>query len=190
MEKTVSQFDVLCYFAVQEKCRCQINNADLPDGMDSSWETAAALHHGSHVRFGCVEFVFSIINYTTDLKIRSYQQLRKSPSRARQPKEKAGRPPEVVPEVVPPPKKAKKADDEDLSSKLRSLLNVLSSAKSSPSRSSSSSAANLSPRSSPELSRSPSPLPSPRPPSDPSSLIEVNYEESDHVRHEIRTEDS
>lgn len=44
------------------KCKCQGNLLQLSKG----WEGSAILSHGTLVRFGCLAFVFSIIDEIND----------------------------------------------------------------------------------------------------------------------------
>ena len=41
-------------------CYCPPLNQDIEDGGGSGCEGSALLHHGSLIKFGCLEFVFSV----------------------------------------------------------------------------------------------------------------------------------
>merc|ERR1711913_208804 len=50
------------------RCDCKLNGKDDFNNSKSfsyeatgGWEGGAVLHHGSHLRFGCIQFVFSIV---------------------------------------------------------------------------------------------------------------------------------
>ena len=42
-------------------CKCKCSFTDLFDG--KCWEGSAILSHGSHLKFGCLEFIFCLIHY-------------------------------------------------------------------------------------------------------------------------------
>lgn len=44
-------------------CKCRCSYTDLFKGQ--CWEGAAILNHGSHLKFGCFEFIFSIVDYNS-----------------------------------------------------------------------------------------------------------------------------
>merc|ERR1739844_180727 len=46
-------------------CFCTSSPAEL--NYERGCEVSAVLHHGSYVRFGCLQFVFSITNYEDDI---------------------------------------------------------------------------------------------------------------------------
>lgn len=104
-------------------------NLKLPVGYDSSWEKPAPLHHGSYIRFGCVEFVFSIVNYPVAYENRLYGRSSIAPALSAEPEISVRPPPSASAPKAEPPKKppvASKLKD-DLSTRLISILNVLSS---------------------------------------------------------------
>lgn len=121
----------------------------FPNGRDSSWEKTAPLNHGSYIRFGCIEFIFSIVDYPAPSEERlngvskayAAVSIEQTKLRAEEPEKT----------FIPPQK-------DDLSLKLISILNVLSSKTSSKSSSPSSSPSNASSISSPFSSRSSSPI--------------------------------
>jgi hypothetical protein len=45
-------------------CKCKSSLTDLFNG--KCWEGSAILNHGSHIKFGCLEFIFCVINYDQD----------------------------------------------------------------------------------------------------------------------------
>lgn len=44
----------------QDRTECSCGNA--PEDVKGGWEVSAVLYHGSLLRFGCVSFVFSIVD--------------------------------------------------------------------------------------------------------------------------------
>lgn len=48
---------------VLEECDCQSSASSAIRGTGAGWEGSAPLHHGSLIRFGCIQFVFSITSY-------------------------------------------------------------------------------------------------------------------------------
>ena len=42
-------------------CNCRASASSLIGGSGAGWEGTAVLHHGSYVKFGCMHFVFSIV---------------------------------------------------------------------------------------------------------------------------------
>ncbi|RWS29938.1 hypothetical protein B4U80_06651 [Leptotrombidium deliense] len=44
-------------------CGCKVSCSTLIGGSGAGWEGPAVLHHGSHIKLGCLQFVFSITNY-------------------------------------------------------------------------------------------------------------------------------
>ncbi len=88
-----------------------MNHVKFPNGHDESWERAAPLYHGSYIRFGCIEFVFSIIGYPAPLEDRPYGPKREPIIKHHK--------------SVSEPKRTE--EYRDLSVRLKSILNVLSS---------------------------------------------------------------
>lgn len=109
-----------CLF--QRKCGCQISTSEFPIGQDSSWETSAPLHHGSHIRFGCIEFVFCIVSHSTDRSEYVYED-----KEVLQPCGKNNDPDEQLGMCISDGESKWQANNHDLSSKLTSILTVLSS---------------------------------------------------------------
>jgi pSer/pThr/pTyr-binding forkhead associated (FHA) protein len=52
--------------ACLSKCKCDTDGRDLTT-ICCEWEGSALLNHGSHIKFGCLEFVFCIIDYDSVL---------------------------------------------------------------------------------------------------------------------------
>jgi len=50
---------------ITKKCNCRASASSLIGGSGAGWEGTAILHHGSYVKFGCLHFVFSIVNCAT-----------------------------------------------------------------------------------------------------------------------------
>lgn len=46
-------------------CACKSSCSTLIGGNGAGWEGTALLHHGSYIKIGCIQFVFSITNYGT-----------------------------------------------------------------------------------------------------------------------------
>ncbi|TSM28202.1 PHD finger protein 12 [Bagarius yarrelli] len=44
-------------------CGCKASGSSLIGGSGAGWEGTALLHHGSHVKLGCLQFVFSITEF-------------------------------------------------------------------------------------------------------------------------------
>ncbi|XP_067123731.1 PHD finger protein 12 [Centruroides vittatus] len=44
-------------------CNCKASSSSLIGGSGAGWEGTALLHHGSYVKCGCLQFVFTIIDY-------------------------------------------------------------------------------------------------------------------------------
>ncbi|XP_027014498.1 PHD finger protein 12 [Tachysurus fulvidraco] len=44
-------------------CSCKASGSSLIGGSGAGWEGTALLHHGSHVKLGCLQFVFSITEF-------------------------------------------------------------------------------------------------------------------------------
>ena len=42
-------------------CKCKSSSTDLFHG--KCWEGSAILNHGSHIKFGCLEFIFCVVEY-------------------------------------------------------------------------------------------------------------------------------
>ncbi|MCJ8742245.1 hypothetical protein PDJAM_G00079860 [Pangasius djambal] len=46
-------------------CGCKASGSSLIGGSGAGWEGTALLHHGSHVKLGCLQFVFSITEFSS-----------------------------------------------------------------------------------------------------------------------------
>ncbi|KAI5624483.1 PHD finger protein 12, partial [Silurus asotus] len=46
-------------------CGCKASGSSLIGGSGAGWEGTALLHHGSHVKLGCLQFVFSITEFAS-----------------------------------------------------------------------------------------------------------------------------
>ncbi|XP_035211404.1 PHD finger protein 12-like [Stegodyphus dumicola] len=44
-------------------CNCNVNSSSLVEGNGAGWEGTALLHHGSYIKCGCLQFVFSVTEY-------------------------------------------------------------------------------------------------------------------------------
>ncbi|XP_053372369.1 PHD finger protein 12 [Clarias gariepinus] len=47
------------------QCGCKASGSSLIGGSGAGWEGTALLHHGSHVKLGCLQFVFSITEFAS-----------------------------------------------------------------------------------------------------------------------------
>ena len=43
------------------QCQCRSSSSSLIGGSGAGWEGTALLHHGSYIKLGCLQFVFSIV---------------------------------------------------------------------------------------------------------------------------------
>ncbi|XP_046385896.1 PHD finger protein 12 [Ischnura elegans] len=48
-----------------QKCGCRTSSSILIGGNGAGWEGTALLNHGSYIKFGCLQFVFSITDFAT-----------------------------------------------------------------------------------------------------------------------------
>lgn len=46
-------------------CGCKASGSSLIGGSGAGWEGTALLHHGSHVKLGCLQFVFSVTEFAS-----------------------------------------------------------------------------------------------------------------------------
>eukprot|EP00058_Branchiostoma_floridae_P005242 XP_002590730.1 hypothetical protein BRAFLDRAFT_89536 [Branchiostoma floridae] len=46
-------------------CNCKASSSSLIGGSGAGWEGTALLHHGSYIKVGCLQFVFSIVDHAT-----------------------------------------------------------------------------------------------------------------------------
>lgn len=49
--------------SVWKECQCSASASAIITGNGAGWEGAALLRHGSHIKIGCLEFVFSITTF-------------------------------------------------------------------------------------------------------------------------------
>ncbi|XP_026549609.1 PHD finger protein 12-like [Notechis scutatus] len=49
----------------QPPCGCRASSSSLIGGSGAGWEGTALLHHGSYIKLGCLQFVFSITEFAT-----------------------------------------------------------------------------------------------------------------------------
>ncbi|GFO43226.1 PHD finger protein 12 [Plakobranchus ocellatus] len=47
-------------------CNCKVSSSSLIGGSGAGWEGTALLHHGSYVKVGCLQFVFSIVDHAPE----------------------------------------------------------------------------------------------------------------------------
>uniref|UniRef100_A0A665WQP2 PHD finger protein 12 n=1 Tax=Echeneis naucrates TaxID=173247 RepID=A0A665WQP2_ECHNA len=66
-------------------CTCKASSSSLIGGSGAGWEGTALLHHGSYIKLGCLQFVFSITEFAS-----------------KQPKEEQTATPATDTETVPP----------------------------------------------------------------------------------------
>lgn len=52
---------LLCMFQVSRPCNCRISSSSLIGGSGAGWEGTALLNHGSYIKLGCMQFIFSIL---------------------------------------------------------------------------------------------------------------------------------
>ncbi len=52
-------------FETRTPCSCKGSSSCLIGGTGAGWEGTALLHHGSYIKMGCLQFVFSITEYAT-----------------------------------------------------------------------------------------------------------------------------
>lgn len=46
-------------------CGCKASGSSLIGGSGAGWEGTALLHHGSYIKLGCLQFVFSITEFAS-----------------------------------------------------------------------------------------------------------------------------
>ncbi|XP_048745110.2 PHD finger protein 12-like [Ostrea edulis] len=51
---------------IKKPCNCKASSSSLIGGSGAGWEGTALLHHGSYVKVGCLQFVFSIVDHATN----------------------------------------------------------------------------------------------------------------------------
>uniref|UniRef100_A0A8D3CZQ5 PHD finger protein 12 n=1 Tax=Scophthalmus maximus TaxID=52904 RepID=A0A8D3CZQ5_SCOMX len=69
----------------EQPCTCKASSSSLIGGSGAGWEGTALLHHGSYIKLGCLQFVFSITEFAS-----------------KQPKEDPSSQDETDTETVPP----------------------------------------------------------------------------------------
>ncbi|XP_052800877.1 PHD finger protein 12-like isoform X2 [Mya arenaria] len=47
------------------RCNCKGSSSSMIGGSGAGWEGTAILHHGSYIKVGCLQFVFSIVDHAT-----------------------------------------------------------------------------------------------------------------------------
>lgn len=52
---------------IVKACNCTTSSSNLIGGSGAGWEGTALLHHGSYIKLGCAQFVFSITSNATKL---------------------------------------------------------------------------------------------------------------------------
>ncbi|XP_070571752.1 PHD finger protein 12-like [Ptychodera flava] len=52
--------------SIKKQCNCKASSSSLIGGNGAGWEGTALLHHGSYVKVGCLQFVFSITELATN----------------------------------------------------------------------------------------------------------------------------
>ncbi|XP_067422013.1 PHD finger protein 12 isoform X2 [Emydura macquarii macquarii] len=50
---------------LRKPCSCKASSSSLIGGSGAGWEGTALLHHGSYIKLGCLQFVFSITEFAT-----------------------------------------------------------------------------------------------------------------------------
>lgn len=68
MSNTLLSLWWLC-FQTYSPCGCKASSSSLISGNGAGWEGTALLHHGSYIKLGCLQFVFSIVDHAPDLPI-------------------------------------------------------------------------------------------------------------------------
>lgn len=61
---------------IKKPCNCKGSSSSLIGGSGAGWEGTALLHHGSYIKVGCLQFVFSIVDHATSA---ASQDKRKEP---------------------------------------------------------------------------------------------------------------
>ncbi|XP_070290309.1 PHD finger protein 12 isoform X2 [Salvelinus sp. IW2-2015] len=49
----------------RSSCNCKASSSSLIGGSGAGWEGTALLHHGSYIKLGCMQFVFSIVEFAS-----------------------------------------------------------------------------------------------------------------------------
>ncbi|KAM4742835.1 PHD finger protein 12 [Anableps anableps] len=53
---------------VESSCSCKASSSSLIGGSGAGWEGTALLHHGSYIKLGCLQFVFSITEFADEVQ--------------------------------------------------------------------------------------------------------------------------
>ena len=53
---------MLCVLQAPRPWNCKVSSSSLIGGSGAGWEGTALLHHGSYIKVGCLQFVFSIVD--------------------------------------------------------------------------------------------------------------------------------
>ncbi|KAL4223515.1 PHD finger protein 12 [Mactra antiquata] len=56
-------------YDMRVQCCCKGSSSNLIGGSGAGWEGTAILHHGSFIKVGCIQFVFSIVDHATSQPI-------------------------------------------------------------------------------------------------------------------------
>ena len=68
MKSVMNVFCILyLYLQTKKPCNCKVSTSSLIGGSGAGWEGTALLHHGSYIKVGCLQFVFSIVDHATSL---------------------------------------------------------------------------------------------------------------------------
>ncbi|CAL1529906.1 unnamed protein product [Lymnaea stagnalis] len=59
-------------------CSCKGSSSSLIGGSGAGWEGTALLHHGSYIKVGCLQFVFSIVDHAPDQPMRQTHETQSS----------------------------------------------------------------------------------------------------------------
>lgn len=62
---SILTFNAILYFQIKKQCSCKGSSSSLIGGNGAGWEGTALLHHGSYIKTGCLQFVFSIVDHAT-----------------------------------------------------------------------------------------------------------------------------
>ncbi|XP_077995595.1 PHD finger protein 12-like [Glandiceps talaboti] len=63
---------------IKKQCNCKTSSSSLIGGNGAGWEGTALLHHGSYIKVGCLQFVFSITEHATKQILREKKPLLKT----------------------------------------------------------------------------------------------------------------
>uniref|UniRef100_A0A3Q4GJB6 PHD finger protein 12 n=1 Tax=Neolamprologus brichardi TaxID=32507 RepID=A0A3Q4GJB6_NEOBR len=54
-----------CQGGAEPSCSCKASSSSLIGGSGAGWEGTALLHHGSYIKLGCLQFVFSVTEFAS-----------------------------------------------------------------------------------------------------------------------------